>query len=103
MCIFKAIRISMSIPIIYNKIDYNSLIYVDGGVSNNYPIDYFEKNLEKTLGFLIMSESHNEPVIIEGIDTFMYYNLMILSSSIDHNKYLLYNKNTVKLSCTYSN
>jgi len=103
MMVYKAIRISMSIPIIYNKIDYNSNIYVDGGVSNNYPIDYFDDNLSKTLGFLIISKSDNELVEIKGIDSFMYYNLLILSSSIDRSKYLLYKKNTVKLSCTYNN
>lgn len=103
MSVYKAIRISMSIPIIYNKVEYNSYTYVDGGVSNNYPIDFFENELSKTLGFLILSDGKNEIIDINSIDTFMYYNLLILSSSIDYNKYKLYQKNTVKLSCSYSN
>jgi NTE family protein len=103
MMVYKAIRISMSIPIIYNKVDYKSHIYVDGGISNNYPIDYFDQEISKTIGFLILSDNNNDIIDIKGIDTFMYYNLLILSSSIDSSKFLLYKKQTVRLKCSYTN
>lgn len=35
----KAIRASMAIPILFNPVKYNGTIYVDGGLSNNFPID----------------------------------------------------------------
>lgn len=35
----KAIRASMAIPILFNPVKYNGTIYVDGGLSNNFPVD----------------------------------------------------------------
>lgn len=45
-----ALRITYSIPFVFDKVIYKKNIYVDGGLLNNFPIDYFEKNIEETLG-----------------------------------------------------
>ncbi len=37
--IVKAIRASMSIPSIFNPVDYGDSLLVDGGIINNYPVD----------------------------------------------------------------
>lgn len=35
----KAIRSSMAIPILFNPVEMNKTVYVDGGLSNNFPVD----------------------------------------------------------------
>lgn len=58
MEIAKALRISCSIPFFYNHVKYNNKIYIDGGTIDNYPIDIFKDNIEKTLGFYISTKEN---------------------------------------------
>lgn len=71
-----AVRRSMSIPVFYTPIietDDKDVkhVYVDGGCTNNYPLNYFDKlypsqtAFEKTIGFDL--ESDQEPVIVTGL------------------------------------
>ena len=41
--IWEAVRISMSIPLFFAAVKKNHSIYVDGGVTWNYPIDLFDE------------------------------------------------------------
>lgn len=43
MEVWKAVRMSMSIPIFFEAVKHMGHIYVDGGVSWNYPIDLFDR------------------------------------------------------------
>ena len=52
MHVCDALRISISIPFIFNKCEYNGHTYVDGGLVNNYPITLVE-NTNNTIGFCI--------------------------------------------------
>ena len=38
---WQVLRISISFPFIFEKIDYNDKVYVDGGLLLNYHIEYF--------------------------------------------------------------
>ncbi len=49
-----AVRISMSMPYVFESIKYKGNIYVDGGVLDNYPIWYFG-NDNKTLGLKLVN------------------------------------------------
>ena len=40
MPVYLAIRISTSFPFVFEKVEYNDCIYLDGGLMNNYPIEY---------------------------------------------------------------
>lgn len=40
MQILQAIRISISIPFIFSAVKWNNGVYVDGGIIDNYPLDY---------------------------------------------------------------
>ena len=58
MKISTAVRMSMSIPLFFCPVKYEGKYYVDGGVSNNYPIHIFDidnKTKNKTLGLKLMS------------------------------------------------
>jgi predicted acylesterase/phospholipase RssA len=37
-----AIRASCSLPLIFTPVNYKHKIYIDGGIYNNFPIDYFD-------------------------------------------------------------
>jgi NTE family protein len=94
--VVKAVRMSMSIPLFFEAVQLNGDVYVDGGVSWNYPIDLFDGVRRRpiigrlpidlpsvhrgTLGFSlgtkeqIESEKHGwQPlaVPITGIDTYI--------------------------------
>lgn len=42
MEVAKAVRASMSIPIMFTPVEHMGSLYVDGGVKYNFPIDYFK-------------------------------------------------------------
>ncbi len=56
--IVNAVRISMSIPGVFAAVKMGDCIYVDGGVLNNYPINYYD-NIENTLGFKLIDKTDN--------------------------------------------
>jgi predicted acylesterase/phospholipase RssA len=43
MSVIKAIRTSCSLPILFTPMQHNGDLYIDGGIYNNFPIDYFAK------------------------------------------------------------
>ena len=49
--LWKAIRISCSVPLYFQPVIEGKNVYVDGGVVCNYPIDYFRDDLKHTIGF----------------------------------------------------
>jgi predicted acylesterase/phospholipase RssA len=51
MSIITAIRISISVPLIFTPVLYNDNYYVDGALVNNFPINYC--NLKNTIGINI--------------------------------------------------
>lgn len=51
-----AIRMSSSFPFIFSPFEYNNCFYIDGGIVNNYPVDYAEEHLDgKNIGICITS------------------------------------------------
>lgn len=47
MSVIKAIRASCSLPILFTPVRHNGDLYIDGGIYNNFPIDYFCGNDSK--------------------------------------------------------
>lgn len=59
MSIIKALRITFAIPPLFSPIDSDLYHLVDGGITNNYPIDLYdthENRLENTLGILCLEK-----------------------------------------------
>ena len=76
MKIVTAIRMSASIPIIFEPVKYYNDIYVDGLIYSNFPIDYFDKFTADTLGLNITSTLNTEMEIKTFKD---YLNLLFES------------------------
>jgi predicted acylesterase/phospholipase RssA len=58
MSVIKAIRASCAIPILFTPIRHNGDIYVDGGIYNNFPMNYFSNEsyvLKDIIGINISS------------------------------------------------
>jgi NTE family protein len=94
MSIYKAIQISSALPMYFKPIEYNNNLYIDGALSNNFPINLFNNDLENTIGFEIFMFNKNQK--INGfIDYFIKICLCNYYSDIDKN--MIYNKYYIKL------
>lgn len=78
MSIITAIRISCSIPLFFTPVLYNGCYYVDGGIINNFPINYCNK--KTTLGLYI--KNNNFVGEISSIVTIIIGCLAILNDTI---------------------
>lgn len=68
-----AIRMSCGLPLIFEKFKYNNCFYIDGGISDNFPIDIGEKRGENVLGINTKDKFNESKNTIEYI-----YNLMFV-------------------------
>ncbi len=57
--VIDALIMAISIPLLFKPIIYNDQYYVDGGLTDNYPITYFESERKETLGILVSSNTLN--------------------------------------------
>jgi len=72
-----ALKMSSNLPLIFENFKYNSDFYVDGGVSDNFPIDVGVKIGKKVLGILLSSQDNFEKGPDIGILEFIYKLLCI--------------------------
>lgn len=63
--IILALRISCSIPIIFTPIEYNNELYVDGGIVNNFPINYCSR--KSTIGFYVKNCNNNSITSVKNL------------------------------------
>lgn len=103
MSVIVAVRISMSIPIIFTPVLYNSNYYIDGGVVNNFPINYC--NSKSTLGLCINinQESSNKLNLIEILNNVI--NILVYSKNTTKNTNVIYinkiNNSSIDYNITY--
>jgi predicted acylesterase/phospholipase RssA len=79
-----AIRMSISVPLIFTPVLYKDNYYIDGAISNSLLINLC--NQETTLGFYIASSQNNE---LKSVQDLIIGSLLMLSNKIkyDYNKY----------------
>lgn len=67
--IAKAVRMSMSIPLLFKPVKLNGSNIVDGGIVSNFPVDLFDSNgppAWPTFGFkLVLSDQHHPGELLE--------------------------------------
>jgi NTE family protein len=102
MSILLAVRISMSIPILFTPVFYNSYYYLDGALVNNFPLNHCNK--KSTLG-LLLNPIHNKNTNDNDIDI-----ISLLKASIEliigsTSKYKIeYNEiNIIKIDTVFTN
>lgn len=52
-----AVKMSISVPFFFTPVEYNNCYYVDGGLTNNFPLQYH--NVENSFGMVIINQSEN--------------------------------------------
>ena len=72
MPIILALEASMALPYMFASVVYKGLTYLDGGILNNFPIDYelFQKNPESVLGINLHNPLNYSIKEIKTIDNF---------------------------------
>lgn len=79
MSVVFAIRASCSLPLIFTPINYKGNIYIDGGIYNNFPIDYFKTDVIKdVIGINILTKSKSE------VKDLLSYITVIINTTIKH-------------------
>ena len=80
--VITALRASCAIPIIFTPVIIDGDIYIDGGLYDNFPIDYFKQNmLRDILGINIKTKGYQK------IANFMEYIKFVIFSVIDKLSY----------------
>lgn len=74
----EAIRMSMSIPFVFEPVHLGRSLMVDGGVLSNFPLSLFDGN--ETLGFRLHAEASSLPFAPEG---YHEYFLAIMGAMLD--------------------
>lgn len=81
MKVLLSIRMSISIPFFYKSIKYNDCIYVDGAVTNNYPIRLFS-NLDNVIGCNLVSSENQEKTEINSFDSYIFSLLKCIRNTV---------------------
>jgi predicted acylesterase/phospholipase RssA len=76
--VITAIRISISIPIIFVPVEYNNKLWVDGALMDNYPIHLCKSHLNTVLGVYL-----NDKFESSSIDNYEDYFLSIIQCLIN--------------------
>ena len=95
MKIIDAIRITFSIPLIYNKVEFEKNMYIDGAIMDNYPIQIFKQYKENTLGFVINTNSCND--VINDITGYIKSILSCINCRLKHYQQIGFEEQTVEL------
>jgi predicted acylesterase/phospholipase RssA len=74
MPVVKAIRMSISIPVLFTPVKFKGHYYIDGSVSNNFPINFFKDDMDNTLAIKIVSsgELEDSNYEINSFSTFLF-------------------------------
>jgi len=66
-----AIRMSCSLPIYFSAVRYNDEVFVDGALTDPFPIDYVSTISNNVLGIRYESDEYKTPLSITRLDEFL--------------------------------
>lgn len=85
MSVAQAVRVSCCIPVLFEPVKIKGDVYLDGGIFNNFPIDYFpDHQLKDILGINIIAKNYQKH------DDFFSYLGFIFGSVLER-----FNKKTI--------
>jgi NTE family protein len=98
MKIFDAILISCCIPLLFQPIEHDNKCWIDGGIINNFPIDYCDDEIDNTIGIAIKDICFEKCTINPKKDLPDYlsnlFKCLVYSDTVK--KLETYDKNTIK-------
>lgn len=102
MKVLDAIRISMSIPIIFTPCTYEGKIFVDGGCIDNFPINLFDNKIRDTIIGIYVSEERQYIQDIKYIEDYLQNVLQCLYEGISYRDTQCHSKNIIQIKCSVS-
>lgn len=99
MRVLDAIRISISIPIIFTPCTYEGKIFVDGGCIDNFPIHLFNNEMDKVIGIYVSEERKPVPEI-KYIEDYLINIIHCLFEGAVHRETMSYGSNVIHVKCT---
>lgn len=94
MPVYLAIRISISMPFIFNRVVYNNYTYIDGGFIEYFPIQYFEK-ISESLALGIENNSLHNTNLIQSVEKYIYKMICGLYRANQENVLQICKNNTI--------
>jgi predicted acylesterase/phospholipase RssA len=98
MKVFDALRISISIPIVYTPRKYKDKVFVDGGCIDNYPIAIFDDRLDRVIGIHV-SEDNDVISQIVSIESYLKNTIRCLQTGASVNAIRGYEDRTINITC----
>ena len=99
MKVYDALRISISFPLVFEKVCYNNNCYADGGVMANFPIDIFDDDIDKTLGIVVNSKRNISEIV--SFDQYLIRILYLLSFQKQELLCQKYKEHSIKITVEY--
>ncbi len=101
MKVLDAVRISISVPIIFTPCVFEGKYFVDGGCIDNFPIQLFSNIIENVIGVYV-AENRNHVQEIKFIDEYLNNTIQCLFEGVAHRDTKLYNKHVIHIKCSGS-
>jgi len=97
MKVLIAICISSNIPVLFTPFQYENKLWLDGGLIQNYPIDYCSDDIENTLGISVYDKCLNKCVKIDDFVSFIINLMKCVAYGNNNLDVFKYKNNTIKL------
>lgn len=94
--LYKAVRMSTSVPIFYTPVEYKGMLYIDGGCMDNYPIHIFNKTINKVIGAYLVEEVEHISKI-NNLESFLFETINCLMQGANYNSIKGYEKYTIQI------
>lgn len=97
MSVKLAVKMAISIPVLFTPILFENKYYIDGGCIDNYPIGLFKDNLDEVIGLYVETNDR----IVENINTiedYIYQLLQCITKGLANNILNGYEKSTISIS-----
>jgi NTE family protein len=99
MVVLEAVRISISVPILFTPCVYEGKIFVDGGLIDNFPIHLFENNINKVIGIYV-TEHIKYAHTIKTIEDYLINTFQSLFEGASQRDTMIHNQNIIIIKCT---
>jgi len=102
MKVIDAIKISISIPLLFKPHFYNNKVWIDGGCMNNYPIDIFNDKLNDVIG-IYLDEEYNNYDVFDDVQIYIQQVMKSILKGLTYYKIEAYKDYTIHIKCSSIN
>lgn len=101
MRVLDAVRISISIPVLFTPVIYENKVFVDGGCMDNFPIHLFNDRLNNVIGIYVADhrDKHEE---IKTISDYLNNTIQCFLEGMSQKDTNKYDKVIIKIKCLYN-